>query len=254
MKFLFENWRAYLGEQSVKGRSLERYATELTRETMYVLKNDEFIKYIDKEGKASVVLTSALIDELSWVRDVHVHVSQDEDFGVSEGDVMTHGSYEYTLGASEEERETSDLHIYIILPVEYNFSVFSKLVPELKSTFRHELEHSSQPTKMLDITHKKVPDEEIWKTLRRAEDYYTGEAETKAHVVGLYKKAKTLKLPAAEVVDRYLGDLVATGIAQGYSEDEIMPLILKIRAWWLHYMKNRYPEAETWEYWEKENK
>lgn len=240
-----------MSEQTVKGRSLDRYASELTRETMHVLKNDEFIKHIDEKGEATVKLTSPLLDELGWVRDVYLHVRQDEKFGVAEGDVMTHGSYEYTLGAPEE-RPTSDLHINIVLPLEYDFSVFSKLVPELKETFRHELEHSSQPTEMLDITHEKVPDEEIWKTLQRAEDYYTSEAETKAHVAGLYKKAKTLKKPAAEVVDRFLGETIETGMYYGYSEEEIMPVIYKIRKWWLHYMSDRYPNAEVWPYWDEE--
>jgi len=250
MKLLLENWQDYLYERNMKGRALDRYTSELTRETMHVLKDDEFVKYIDEKGEATVALTSPVINDLDWVRNVYIHVRQDEKMGVAEGDVMTHGSYEYTLDAPEEERRTSDLHINIILPLEYDFSVFSKLVPELKSTFRHELEHSSQPTEMLDITHKKVPDDQIWKTLERVEDYYTGEAETKAHVVGLYKKAKTLKMPAAEVVDRFLGELIETGIVHGYSEEEIMPLIMKIRGWWLHYMKDRYPEAETWEYWD----
>ena len=252
MKNLFENWQNYLKEVNIKGKSLERYASELTRETMLVLKNDEFVKYIDEEREATVTLTSSVIDELEWVRDIHLHVRQDEKYGVAEGDVQVHGSYEYTLDAPEEERKTSDLHINIILPVAYDYSVFSKLVPELKETFRHELEHSSQPTEMLNITHEKVPDQEIWKTLQRAEDYYTSEAETKAHVVGLYNKAKTLKMPAAQVVDKFLGEVIETGLYHGYSEEELMPVIYKIRQWWLHYMSDRYPNAEVWPYWDEE--
>jgi len=252
MKLLLENWHSYLKE-NMKGRSLERYATKLTNEVMHVLKDDEFIKNIDKKGHALVTLTSPIIDELDTIRDIFIHVRQDEKYGVAEGDIMTHGSYEYTLGGDEEERKTSDLHINIVLPLEYDFSVFSQLIPELKSTFRHELEHSMQPTEMLDITHEKVPDEEIWKTLERAEDYYTSEAETKAHVVGLYKKAKMLKIPASKVVDEFLGELIETAMVSGYSEEEVEPLIMKIRGWWLHYMKGRYPEAETWSWWDLED-
>jgi len=252
MKLIMENWRGFLNEKVVTGRALERYATALTRETLNVLKSDSFIKHIDKEREAEVTLTSPLIKELDWVRRVVLHVKQDEKMGLDTGAAMTHGSYEYTLDAPEEERKTADIHVNVVLPVEYDFSVFSELIPQLKDTFRHELEHSGQPTEMLDTTLKKIPDAKVWKTLEIAEQYYTSESETKAHVAGLYKKAKTLKKPAAEIVDRFLGEVLDTGVSHGYLEDEVMPLILRIRERWIAYMKKRYPKANVGEYWDDE--
>ena len=161
MQHLFENWRQYLGERVVKGRALERYASVLTRETMKVVKDPELIKHLDANSSADVKLNTQiavdLLDELAWVRDIILHIRQDEKLGTGDGDVLTHGSYEYTLDAPEEERKTSDIHVSIILPYEYDSVVYSKLVPDLKGTFRHELEHSSQPTEMLDVVRKKIP-------------------------------------------------------------------------------------------------
>ena len=177
------------------------------------------------------------LENLDWVRDVNVDLS-------TGGRVSAHASYEFTLDGTDEQRKESDINLNILLPTDYDDSVFSELIPELKDTIRHELEHSSQPTEMLMKTIKEIPEREIWKTLQTAEGYYMSEAEVKAHVVGIYKKAKMLKEPVDEVIDDFLMEVYSTGLSYNYTEEELSPLMKKIRELWRYYMASRYPHAE----------
>ena len=57
-----------------------------------------------------------------------------------EGDrVATDGAYEFDLDADEDERTTSDIYVNVTLPPRYDqdYSFMSRLVAELKETFRH---------------------------------------------------------------------------------------------------------------------
>ena len=238
MKLLFENWRRYLNE----GRELEQYTTLVSREIVNALKDPDLR---DAFSRAKQILfrleIDDILDNLEYVRDIYVNIM--------EGNlVYAHAKYEFDLNATEEQRKNSDITVDVVLPLDYENSVFSELIPDLKEALRHELEHSVQPTDMLMNIQKGVPTRDIWKDLETAEAYYASEGETKAHVVGIYKKVKMLKEPAGEVLDQELLNIYSTGLHHGYTEEELEPLMRKIREYWRLYMQHRFPHAEIdWE-------
>ena len=236
MKLLFENWRRYLNE----GRELEQYTTLISREIVNALKDPDLR---DAFTRAKQIMFRMDIDEvvenLAYVRDVYVNIMEGTG-------VLVHAKYEFDMDATEEQRRNSDITVDIALPLDYDNSIFSELIPDLKEVLRHELEHSDQPTEMLmkDL----LPGPEIWKSLESAENYFTGEAETKAHVVGIYKKAKTLKEPAGSILDDEIMNIYGTGVKYGHDDDEVFALANKIRDYWRYYMQSRFPHAEIdWE-------
>ena len=242
MKLLFENWRRYLNE--VSGQGLERYATFISREVVKALKDDIIKNAFARLGEVNFRLGDEgmeFLEDLDWVRHIKINLEAGRY-------VYTDAKYEFILDATDEERKESDIIINIVLPKSsrgsYDDSVFSELIPELKDSLRHELEHSSQPTDMLMQIQKEIPEGDVWKSVDAAETYYTNEAEVKAHVAGIYKKAKMLKEPASEVMDDFLMQIWQTGMANGYSEQELEPLMTKIRELWRYYMASRYPHAE----------
>jgi hypothetical protein len=238
MKLLLENWRKYLTE----GRALEQYTTLISREIVNALKDEDLRDAFKQNEQVYFKLTiEDILENLEYVKDVYINIAS--------GDlVYAHAKYEFDLDATEEQRKNSDITVDIILPLEYDNSVFSELIPELKDSLRHELEHSVQSTEMLMTVQKEIPEGEIWKTLQSAETYYTNEAETKAHVVGIYKKAKMLKEPAGEVLDEELFNIYNTGLNHGYTEEELEPVMRKTREYWRYYMQGRFPYAEIdWE-------
>ena len=236
MKLLFENWRRYLNE----GRELEQYTTLISREIVNALKDPDLR---DAFSRAKQILfrmeIDDILDNLDYVRNVYVNI-------IEGAGPFVHAKYEFDKDATEEQRRNSDITVDIALPLDYENSVFSELIPELKETLRHELEHSDQPTEMLmkDL----LPGPEVWKSLESAESYFTSESETKAHVVGIYKKAKMLKEPAGQILDREIMNIYGTGVNYGHDEDEVFELANKIREYWRLYMQHRFPHAEIdWE-------
>ena len=185
MKQLFESWRTYLNE--VSGKSLENYTTLISREIVKALKDDGLRDHFNGSGQAQFKMEIGdILDDLTWVRDVYIDLNAG-NYGYSDA------KYEFDLDATDEQRADSDIIVNIVLPQGYDNSVFSDLIPELKDVLRHELDHSSQPTDMLMNIQKEIPEGDVWKSLESAETYYTDESETKAHVAGIYKKAKMLK-------------------------------------------------------------
>ncbi len=240
MKLLLENWRKYINE--VSGRSLENYTTLISREVVKAIKNEEVRSRLSETGEVQFKMDiEHILKDLDWVRDVYI------DLGGGDY-VYADAKYEFVLDATDEERAESDIIISLVIPHDYEDSVFSELIPELKDALRHELEHSSQPTEMLMKVQREIPEGKIWESLESARIYYTSEAEVKAHVVGVYKKAKMLKEPAGEIMDDFLLQIWQTGLAHGHSEQDLDPLMREIRELWRNYMASRYPHAEIdWE-------
>mgnify|MGYP005831124845 CR=1 FL=1 len=236
MKLLLENWRKYINE--VSGRGLERYATLISREVVKALKDEEVREHLSETGEVRFKMDiKHILQDLEWVRNVYI------DLGGGDY-VYADAKYEFILGATDEERKESDIIVSIVLPHEFENSVFSELIPELKDSLRHELEHSSQPTEMLMKVQKEVPEGKIWKSLESARIYYTSEAEVKAHVAGIYKRTKMLKKPAGDVLDDFLIQIWQTGLSRDYTEKELDPLMREIRSLWRNHMASRYPHAE----------
>lgn len=245
MKQLLENWRKFVNESST-GKKLEGYTTKLSREIVEAIKDEDLRAYFAENGKAQFKMQVDALDEIDNVRDLYI-VMQAVPEEYWHPPMAVAGKYEYTIGGDQEERKTSDLEIMFRLPQNYELSILSEVIPELKDALRHELEHSTQPTDMLDKVQKSVPDGHIWASIQAAENYYTSESETKAHIAGLYKRAKMTNTPAHEILDDYLAELFHTGQYYDHTEEELKPLILRIRELWLYYLASRYPLSDTGE-------
>ncbi len=240
MNEIFTCWRKFtLNENIVRGRALERYATELSRRIVNILKEDEVREEIATKNKVSYeLIADDLLDDLEWVNSVVIHVNVAEQIDVI-------GSYEFTRSTTDEYRNESDIIINITIPDNFSDSDFSELIPELKDTLRHELEHSAQPTEMLT---QEIPEDDVWDTIASANNYYNSRSETEAHVAGLYKRAKMLNEPAVDVIDNFLTDIYRTGIQSGHDKKEVSNLISRIRENWISYLLMRYPGADIGDY------
>ena len=237
MKITRNRLKTIIKEEVVKGRALDRYATALSRKIVHVLKNTQVVdKLQSMDANEEIELKNPMgldqvVAELSMLRDVYLILSVND-----EGYVDVAGNYVFNT----ENRDESDFYIVIDLPIGYDDSVFSVIVPELKETIRHELEHSTDPTEMLSI-----PPDDKWSTLKNLEDHFVSEAETKAYVAGLYKKAKMLKRPAVELIDDYLSNVYGIAQSKGHDEKELGDVMSRIRDVWRYYLLDRYPHAET---------
>jgi hypothetical protein len=109
-------------------------------------------------------------------------------------------------------------------------TIFSDIVPILKDALRHEIEHVAQ--NLLDRPkserYEKVDDSNFSK-------YLTARHEIPAYVRGLYKQAKTRKLPLSKMFDWYFEDY-----AHLLSDKEIST----VRTAWTGYAKNHLPAAQ----------
>ena len=246
MNNILTRWRDYLlNEDVIRGRALEHYTTGLSRKIVNVLKEDEVRELIATKGEVDFELVAdELLDDLDWVNSVVVNVSTSDYIDVV-------GSYEYSTRASNEDREDSDIIINIVIPVDFSDHDFSVLIPELKDTLRHELEHSSQSTDVLSNIDDVIPAEDdghVWSSIESADRYYNSQSETEAHVAGLYKRAKMLNKPASQVIDKFLDDILDMGTHYGHNENDVTKLISKIRKQWFDYLISRYPNANIGNY------
>ena len=235
MKVFDKNLYLIIESSIIRGRKLEKYSTLLSRKIVQLLKDQEIRDALssispDKEIQLkNPVGIDTIISDLTNIRDFYIVLStNDENYADIAGN--------YVFNTSN--RENSDFYMVIDLPRDYEFSLFSILIPELKETIRHELEHSSDDTETLSI-----PPDEKWNSLENLLDHFISEAETKAYVTGLYKKAKMTKSPAVDVIDQYLLNVYNVALSIGYDKSDLDPIMKKIRDTWMKYLIKRYPRA-----------
>jgi hypothetical protein len=239
---LLDNWRSYIKE----GKSMENFTTLISRRIINVLKDEDLKDAFSQEGEVLFKLEAEdILSKIKNVNNVYVNL-------LANNFVYSNAKYEFDLDATEEQRKNSDIIVNIVLPIDYSKSHFNELIPELKDSLRHELEHSTQPTEMLMNIQKEIPDGDIWKSYETAKKYYTDESEVKAHIAGLYKKAKTIRQPLIQVIDEELYYIYNTGLSNGLSAENLDPLFAEIRELWHYYALSRYPHAEM-EYIEASN-
>lgn len=227
-------------EEIVRGRALDRYATMASREVIDAIKDESVREAFNTHGRIDFALkVPEITNNIDYLRAIIIRLREGEY-------VSSDGSYEFDLDADDSERQTSDIYVNITLPPRYDedYSFMSRLVAELKETFRHELEHSSQSTEELMAVQRAVPDKEVWKNLEIAEDYYLSDAEVKAHVAGIYKKAKSFRKPATSVLERVLNLIYSTGLYYKHDPAKLAELMEKIQSRWAAYLFDRYPRAQ----------
>jgi len=229
-----------MGGETVKGRALERYSTMASRETVDAIKNKETRESFNLNGRVDFMLQAPNVtNNIDYLRNIIIKMREGECIGSA-------GAYEFDLDASDEERKDSDIIINLTLSPQYDkdYSFMSKLIVELKETFRHELEHSSQSTEELMDVQRAVPDREVWKDLETAEGYYLSGGEVKAHVAGIYKRAKSLRKPATNVMEKVLITIHNTGLWYEHEPVKLTELMKKIQDQWADYLFKRYRRAQ----------
>ena len=122
----------------------------------------------------------------------------------------------------------------IAINIAYNPEAFPEAYNELtagiKDAVRHELEHFGQYHFDKDAE-VDVPEEDYPSRF----EYLTDDYEVSAHVQGLYKRAKTKKVPFTDVLDDFLDDEL----------DTLSPQEIKlVRDQYLWYAKNNLPAAQ----------
>lgn len=94
---------------------------------------------------------------------------------------------------------------FINISIKYNSkaplnSYFNELIAELKEVLRHEFQHIGQFKGYSDISPNTQLDGKPYYI------YLTDPSEVEAHLKGLYRRAKTQKLPLKQVIDNFLDD------------------------------------------------
>ena len=229
--------RELLFEGSLTGNKLENVARIVADEVIDYLKDPDLRDAFVTQGALGFKLELELPEAILWLRDIFVNVRPSEGFN-------SDARYEFTLDADDAQRQESDMQFNLYMPQDYTDEELEKLKIEIEADARHELEHSGQLTSVLMDVQQKMPGGQIWRSLQTAEDYYTSEAEVPAHVASLVLKSKRLEGHAADVVDDELYRIYATGLDNGYSEEELNPLMAHMRGIWQYYLMGRWPEQE----------
>ena len=126
----------------------------------------------------------------------------------------------------------------LTLNIEYNINsipnLLNELIADVKNTLRHELEHIAQ----FNIQGKVEPGEEEQEDLYIV-DYLTSPDEVEAFVQGLYKQAKTQKLPLSQVIEDYLD--------QNIDDFERKEDYDRVYNTWINWAKENLPKAQLQE-------
>ena len=224
-------------EKSLTGRQLEKVSETIAQEVVEYLLDADLRQAFAEQGALKFQVDVELPKSVVWLRDIFVEMTPHDDFNST-------AAYEFDLDATDEQRSNSDIVLRLHMPNDYDDEEIERFKIEIESDLRHELEHSGQSTDVLMDVQRKVPDSEIWKTLDRADYYYTSEAEVPSYVSSLVLKSKRKEAHAADVIDKELYNIYATGLDEGFSEEELAPLMTKIRDTWQYYLMSRWPDQD----------
>lgn len=257
MKHIMENWRATLSEGA-----LEQETTEISR---------IIVNKVKKLANAGTMHQSPV--SYHWIE-----VMQDELPETLQDEALLHSLQVKIVKVDQEERGiphgrrargnpvrmsgafksgmyrelTIYMQVYMDLartPEDFIKSI-SGWLPELKNMLRHELEHARQKTKDDKGTGKfKSTGMGMSGTRKEAVEYFQTKEEKEAYVVGLYKKAKTMKKPFAEVFDDWLRTLRFQVMRSDKGEEEFPDSEVRkgfdqIERDYLEYAKQRFPAAQ----------
>ncbi len=243
--------RKYIRNRVIKessiGRKLDKATGQISRSVIDMLKSSEIrsrhskledgsqlqLKLQDITGSESSGsgVDSSLID-MKNVGSIIVFLE------ATDSELWTAGAYMY----NPEDRSKSELVIALGLPRDYEFEIFRFVIPELKEAIRHELEHGSESTEVLQSA--TVSAESKFKSKDALVDYYTTGGETAGHITGLYKKAKDIKVSIELVINDFLTDIYNRALSSGMEPEDADDATRKIAEEWYVYLIKRYPESE----------
>ena len=275
--------REVLIQEASGGRVLDRLTNQMSRSIIDILKDPQVrkrhakprLKKLDDGSKAPIPLNLVLGDERpSWFARllatiipsrrsqkfsggmdpelldnlenidrivIRVFVAEPDESG--DAWWQTEAAYIYNT----EDRSKSVLEVALWLPTNYDFKIFPALIPELKEAIRHELEHGSQATEKLEtgkeVLSLKGGESEQFKDPKALADFYTTGGELEAYVTGLYKKAKSSRVPVSDIIDEFLGGIYYRAIDAGMDDSDALESLSEVRHEWYNYLLTRYPES-----------
>jgi len=222
------------------GKALEKLSSLVARKFMEILSDDEFMHDLKHMQEMRFSIWHTIEEEfmeLSFMKDLHGVVR----YYPNETYPSVYAAYSFTPG---DRLATGRIDLHLDLPEHYDYNFINA---EIKGAIRHELEHAMQDEKILVDLAAKVTAQDgyVWHDLDNAREYYTSEAETKAHVVGLYKRAKMQKKPFINELEEFLNDQFHTALMFDHSEEEASKLLNRVSELWLYYADYRYPNSLT---------
>tara|TARA_Y100001970_G_scaffold271481_1_gene366924 strand:- start:49080 stop:49823 length:744 start_codon:yes stop_codon:yes gene_type:complete len=238
MELLRKYIKTLLLEKSLSGRNLERAAKKIAKEITSALLDNGLKQAFVQRKSIKFRIDFEKPKKLIWLRDIIVSVEDSNTFN-------THAAYEFDLDATDEQRKNSDLIIYLKMPSDYTEEELKRFEIKYEGSIRHELEHSGQPTEHLMSVRETIKSEEdIWISLENAEKYYINQSETPAHVADWVLQSKREGIPAADLIDRELNNIYATGLHFGYTQEEMVSFMNRIREVYQFYLMTRWPDQD----------
>ena len=225
----------------VEGK-MEWGTTQLSREVINILKKMLDANAITDEGFVNYVFSADNI-----VDDPIPNLHEISLFAIAQvaGDYETPPAAVHATYFREEEEEFSNLELYVYFPPEPSLKQLSELLPTLKETLRHELEHATQSYEMIAAIGG-TPEFDDFGSVKRT---YLSDGEVAAWVSGLYKRSKMQRRALTEVIDESL-NLAKERILDAHEEMgisildlEVTRFIEELREKWLNYARKRYPKA-----------
>ena len=126
-------------------------------------------------------------------------------------------------------------------------------MPMIKTVLRHEMEHSQQRDEAPftrdvqfgwpEINHKVSGGD--FGDIDSMRDYLGHPSEIEAWVSGLYKYAKTAKIPFVQAMDMQLKRLSNSMIEAGAKLMDVQSMLSDIRSRWMAYQRHRFPMAQV---------
>ena len=218
---------------------LEQQTTQLSRVIVQVLKQMLEANAISDEETISYTfkVDEVLSTPLSWLYEVDLYATaQIMGDSPEPPPASVHGTY-----GRADEPEFSYLEIYVYFPPEPSVKQLGQIVPLLKETIRHELEHATQSRETL-ASIGGVPSFDDLSSVKRI---YLSDGEVSAWVSGLYKRAKMQKTPLSEVIASGL-QLLEERLKERLDPvfyREIENFLKQLEERWLEYARKRYPRA-----------
>lgn len=162
-----------------------------------------------------------------------------------------------TYGDEEELRWTRahydtqyhELFIRIEVPLPLQVQELNAFIPELKEALRHELEHALQANRKtirgvhyLDPSHSNntgFPRKNQFSDIESAKEYFLSPEEIEAHVMGMYKFAKTSKKPLRDIMVQKTIEMAGKMQRNGIPRQESFKFVSELFKAWVSYAEKR---------------
>ena len=141
------------------------------------------------------------------------------------------------------DRSKSNLTIVLDIPRNYEtIDDFKRwLSIELEGVLSHELQHSCDPTEMLDDD---IPEgEEKWASPENILKHFGSQAETRGNVAEIIGRARISGEDTSDILDDYVNSIVEDGWRRGFEEEEMIPVAQEIWRRWDARLQELTPES-----------